>query len=454
MASTEPVNPAAGFVRALTKIERHEVAAVVWSFLLVFVLMTSYMILKPLRDALAADWGNVGLSITWTVNFGMSLIAVAVYGAALTYFRFRIMVPAFYVFFALTFIALYFMRSSLGDPTLVNKGFYVWVSVFSLFNLSVFWSFMTDVFNSEQARRLFGVIAAGTTVGAITGPILTAALVDDLGANGLLLLSAVLLFFPLLAIPLLRREKDTRLGNADLEADLSKQQALGTNPFSGFSVLASDRYLLGICVFILLYVTINTFVYFELQNLTREYSLEFRARVWSWIEITTNVLTLVTAALVTSRIVIRLGMKTALALMPAACAIMSAVQCVVSPGGSSNVRATTRSATAGPSGGMREGRVLSRNSPSKPSAAKRSCQRQTQVFDLPVCRIISTVPAPSALNRMISARQTCFCGALRFLMSAISRWRSIGETVNDIPVRMPQTRTRTRQRESPIGLLC
>jgi AAA family ATP:ADP antiporter len=321
LASTEPVNPAARFVRAMTKIERDEVAAVVLSFLLVFVLMTSYMILKPLRDALAADWGNVGLSITWTVNFGMSLLAVAVYGAALTYFRFRIMVPAFYVFFALTFIALYFMRSSLGDPTLVNKGFYVWVSVFSLFNLSVFWSFMTDVFNSEQARRLFGVIAAGTTVGAITGPILTAALVDDLGANGLLLLSAVLLFFPLLAIPLLRREKDTRLGNADLEADLSKQQALGTNPFSGFSVLASDRYLLGICVFILLYVAINTFVYFELQNLTREYSLEFRARVWSWIEITTNVLTLVTAALVTSRIVIRLGMKTALALMPAVVAV-------------------------------------------------------------------------------------------------------------------------------------
>lgn len=321
MASTEPANPAARFVRALTKIERHELVAVVLSFLLVFVLMTSYMILKPLRDALAADWGNVGLSITWTVNFGLSLVAVAAYGAALTYFRFRIMVPAFYVFFALTFFVLFLLRSSLGDPTLVNKGFYIWVSVFSLFNLSVFWSFMTDVFSSEQARRVFGVIAAGTTVGAITGPLVTAALVDDLGANGLLLLSAGLLLFPLIAIPALRREKDTRLGNADLEADLSRQQALGTNPFSGFSVLASDRYLLGICAFILLYVTINTFVYFELQNLTREYSLEFRARVWSWIEITTNVLTLVTAALITSRIVIRLGMKTALTLMPVVVAV-------------------------------------------------------------------------------------------------------------------------------------
>lgn len=321
MASTEPGNPAEKFIRALAKIERHELVAVVLSFLLVFVLMTSYMILKPLRDSLAADWGNVGLAVTWTVNFGLSLLAVSAYGAALTYFRFRIMVPAFYVFFALTFLALFVMRSTLSDATLVNKSFYIWVSVFSLFNLSVFWSFMTDVFSSEQARRLFGVIAAGTTVGAIAGPAITAALVDTLGANGLLLLSAGLLFFPLIAIPLLRREKESRLGNADVEADLSEKQALGTNPFSGFSVLASDRYLIGICVFILLYVTINTFVYFELQNLTREYSLEFRAKVWSGIEITTNVLTLVTAAFVTSRIVIRLGMQTALALMPAVVAV-------------------------------------------------------------------------------------------------------------------------------------
>ena len=102
--------------------------------------------------------------------------------------------------------------------------------------------------------------------------------------------------------------------------------------------------------------------------------------------------------------------RTALALMPAAFAIMSAVQCVVSPGGSASVSATTRSATSGPSGGMREGRVLSRSSPSTPSAAKRSCQRQTQVFDLPVRRMISIVPTPSALNSTISARQTCFCG--------------------------------------------
>lgn len=316
MDSTKPGNPVVRFLSALTKIERNEAMAVLLSFALVLVLMTSYSILKPLRDALAADWGNVGLSVTWTVNFGISLAAVGLYSAALTYVRFRVMVPAVYVFFAGSFLALYFFRSTLPDLVLVNKGFYVWVSVFSLFNLSVFWSFMTDIFNSQQARRVFGIIAAGTTVGAIVGPGITAALVDDLGANGLLLLSAGLLFFPVVAIPVLRRLKVEQLGNAELETEAGEIQTLGKNPFDGFAELAKDKYLLGICGFILFYVAINTFVYFELQNLTREYSLEFRAKVWSLIEITTNVLTLATAALVTGRIVIRLGLKAALMLMP------------------------------------------------------------------------------------------------------------------------------------------
>lgn len=304
------------FLSAVARIEKNELAAVLLSFGLVLVLMTSYSILKPVRDALGGDWGNVGLSITWTINFGLSLFAVALYGVALTYVRFRVMVPAIYVFFALAFLLLYVVRTNVSDPTLVNKGFYVWVSVFSLFNLSVFWSFMTDVFNKAQARRLFGVIAAGTTVGAILGPTITASLVDDLGADGLLLMSAGLLIVPVFVIPVLRRLKVSQLGNEELQADLSSQQALGTNPFSGFSILFTDRYLLWICAFILFYVTINTFVYFELQNLTSQYSLEFRAKIWSWIEIATNVLTLVTAIMITSRIVTKLGMQTALAMVP------------------------------------------------------------------------------------------------------------------------------------------
>ena len=321
MSDADRSNPVAQLVRAAAQVERNEVWATVLAFSMVFVLMTSYALLKPLRDALAGDWGNVGLALTWTANFGLSLVAVSAYGAALTYVRFRVMVPGVYLFFAATFFGLFVIRAQGLDPGLVNKGFYVWVSVFSLFNLSVFWSFMTEVFNREQARRLFGIFAAGTTLGAIVGPVLTASLIGRLGDNGLLLLASLLMLYPVAVIPPLRRLKDTRLGNAGRGADLGRQQALGTNPFSGFSLLTRDSYLLGISAFILLYVTINTFVYFELQDLTREYSLEFRARIWSAIEITTNVLTLVVVAFVTGRVVIRFGMPVALTIMPALVAL-------------------------------------------------------------------------------------------------------------------------------------
>src|SRR4029078_4817831 len=145
---------------------------------------------------------------------------------------------------------------------------------------------------------------------------------------------------------------------------------------------------------------------------------------------------------------------TALALMPLARAIRSAVQWVVSTGGSASVSATTRAATSGPSGGIREVRVLSCRRPSMPSIMNRSCQRQTQVFDLPVRRMISLVPTPSALERMIAARQECFCEALRSLVIASSRPRTDRVIVMEIPVRMHQTRTATETGESQSGLFC
>jgi hypothetical protein len=142
---------------------------------------------------------------------------------------------------------------------------------------------------------------------------------------------------------------------------------------------------------------------------------------------------------------------TELALMPTSCAIMVAVQCVASVGGSVCVRATTRAAMSAPSGGIREGRVLSCSSPSQPSCMKRSCQRQTQVLDLPVRPMISWVPSPSALNKTISARQTCFCGALRSRMSVSSQRRSDGVTVMEIPVRMRKIRMQSASKESLKG---
>lgn len=309
-------NPVSRFVTTATKIEPREMRATLLSFVFVFVLMTAYSILKPVRDALGADWGAVGLSVTWTVNFVLSVIAVSVYGAALSAIRFRAVVPGVYGFFALTFLSLYVVTVNVAEPVLFNKIFYIWVSVFSLFHLSVFWSFMSDLFDKSQAPRLFGFIAAGTSLGAIVGPLATALLVDVIGRNALMLVSATLLLVPIPIIMMLERLRVTDLRNEAIHADVSKQVAIGKNPFAGFSILLSDRFLLTIAAFILLYVTINTFVYFELQDLTKEHGINTRTKIWSYIDLATQTLTLLTAVFVTGRIVTKFGMQTALSLMP------------------------------------------------------------------------------------------------------------------------------------------
>lgn len=144
--------------------------------------------------------------------------------------------------------------------------------------------------------------------------------------------------------------------------------------------------------------------------------------------------------------------RTALSLMPTATAIIKAVQWVASMGGSVSVSAATRSATSGARGGMRGGRVLSRRRPSTPSSMNRSCQRQTQVFDFPVRRMISWVPTPSALRRMIAARHTCCWAALRSRTTPARRRRSEESTVREIPVRIRQTCRSARRWESLNGL--
>ena len=291
------------------------------SFLFVLVLMTAYSIQKPVRDALAGDWGDADLALTWTVNFVFSVVAVSLYGAALSAFDFRRVVPGVYVFFSLTFLALWVVTVNVAEPLLFNKIFYVWVSIFSLFHLSVFWSFMADLYDRGQAQRLFGFIAAGTSAGAIIGPALTILLAKVIGNDNLMLLSVLLLLVPIPIILYLERRRTTIPGREEAMRGRQGRSTLGRNPFSGFSLFVKDQYLLAIGIFILLYVTINTFVYFELQNLTDDYGIDTRTQIWATIELITNTLTLLTSAFVTSHIVTRLGMPVALGLMPALVAV-------------------------------------------------------------------------------------------------------------------------------------
>ncbi|MFM1604935.1 MAG: NTP/NDP exchange transporter [Porticoccaceae bacterium] len=308
-------NPVINFLKRVLKIEAEEVKATLSAFLFVAVLMSAYYILRPVRDAMASDWTDAEVSWLWTLNFFISTAVVTVYGLAVSRFRFRILVPAMYGLFALSFVAFYMLASTSGDRTLVDKSFYVWVSVFSLFHISVFWSFMSDLFNKEQAGRLFGIIAAGASVGGIIGPSIPSFFSASLGTDNLMLIASLMLLVPIPIIFYLQSLKSSDLRNNDVILN-NPAAKIGGNPFAGFKMFFSNPYLLAIGLFIFLYTGISSFVYFELKNLLSEFSRVERTAVWAQMDLAVNILSIATGLFVTGRIVGRFGMPITIALIP------------------------------------------------------------------------------------------------------------------------------------------
>ena len=303
------------FLKTASKIKEREVKAVVFSFLFVVVLMSAYYILRPVRDAMASDWTDAEVSWLWTLNFFISTVIVALYGIMVSKFRFRLLVPAMYGIFAGSFIIFYVLGSIYEDRILIDKAFYVWVSVFSLFHISVFWSFMSELFSKEQSSRLFGVIAVGASVGGLMGPSITAIFSVSLGTDKLMLIASTMLLIPIPIIFFLQSLKTKELNNEVLNTPISNQ-SIGGNPLAGFKMFFSNPYLLSIGVFILLYTGISSFVYFELKNLLSDFSRPERSVIWAQMDLAVNILAISTGLFATGRIVTRFGMPATIAMVP------------------------------------------------------------------------------------------------------------------------------------------
>ena len=322
----------ARLMKSLSTINPNELRAVLLSFLFVFTIMAAYYIMRPVRDAMASDWSDTELSFLWNLNFFISLGVVALYGTAVSRIKFRYLVPGVYAFFATSFVLFYLAVSSVEDAELIDKTFYLWVSVFSLFHISVFWSFMSDLFTKEQSGRLFAFIAAGSSLGALVGPLIPTLFAQALGTETLLLIAAVTLVLPIPMILLLERLKVVDLHNENVHADLSIAR-IGGNPLAGFKLFFTNKYLLGIGVFILLYTWIGSFVYFEQKNLLADFDRETRTQILGAVDVAVNFLTFGLGMFATSRIVTRFGMPLTLALVPflmAACLLVLAFAPILS----------------------------------------------------------------------------------------------------------------------------
>ena len=309
-------NTIARIMKGASSIESNEIKAVWLSFFFAFTLMASYYILRPIRDAMSSDWTDAELSTLFTVTFFFSIFVVSVYGAACSRIRLGRLLPGIYAFFSASFIAFYAAFQGMPDAGIVGKAYYVWISVFSLFQVSVFWTFMADIFTKQQAPRLFGCIAAGSSIGALAGPAIALLLVEPLGKSNLVLISAVLLLAPIPIIGWLEKLKHSELHNNGLSVEKDYGQKLGGNPFSGFVAFITNPYLLGIGLFLFLYTSISTFVYFELKNLMVDLDSDTRTQIWSGMDLAVNMLSIGTAMFVTGRLTTRFGLAWTLALVP------------------------------------------------------------------------------------------------------------------------------------------
>ena len=182
--------------------QREEWPALAWSFAYFFLVLAAYYIIRPVREQLGALSGSQSLPLFYAATFIATLVLTPIYGALVANYSRKHFVPLVYVFFILcllVFIPVFEAQGQL-NPRALGAVFFVWVSVFNLFVVSVFWSFMADIFSVQQSHRLFGVIALGGSAGAVTGPLLAGALVKIIGIAPLLAVSASLLLLALLCI--------------------------------------------------------------------------------------------------------------------------------------------------------------------------------------------------------------------------------------------------------------
>lgn len=290
---------------------REEAGAALLAFIYFFTLLCGYALLKPLRDALATAGGVKDLPWLFTATFAVMLVAVPVFSGLMARWPRRRVLPWVYRFF-LAWLVAFFALLELGvAPVAVARTFFVFVSVYNLFIVSVFWSFMSDLFSREQGQRLFGLIAAGGSAGMLVGPLLVRLLVEPLGPARLLLVAAALLEVSAQCVRWLSRHSAQVQPQAQ-----AAEEPLGGSSLAGLKLLATSPLLLGLAGQTLLYALSSTFLYYQQVLLVQATGLAARTAAFASIEFWGQLLTLVLQAVVTGQVLPRLGLRVALAVAP------------------------------------------------------------------------------------------------------------------------------------------
>ena len=325
-ANRDPNSPSGGRVlaslRLLVDVRAAELSSLLLSFVYFFFAMSAWFVLRPIRDEIAVAAGVRQLPYLFLGTLGATLLFNPLFGALVVRFRVRTFIALTYHFFVANLFVFYLLMRMSGSSEgstfelWMGRGFYVWTSVFNFFVISIFWSFMADAFTSDQAKRLFGFIGVGGTLGSIVGSAFTAAMASSIGTRNLLLVSALLLEIAIFVV--MRFPRRAIVGTPHTASEHEKEDRIGGSAWGGLTRLLQSPYLLAIAAFLTLYILGSTVLYAEQTDLVGRFypTREARTTVLAQLEFAAQSLTLFTQFFLTGRITRWIGLAATLAIVP------------------------------------------------------------------------------------------------------------------------------------------
>lgn len=319
----------------LAGVREHEGRPTALSFLYFFFLLGGYFVLRPLREEMGVAAGVEDLPNLFLLTLLATAIVIPLFGWCVQRFPRHRMMTISYRFFAIQLLAFYGLTFVLDGRADIGMGrvFYVWLSVFNMFVVSVFWAFVSDGFGARQSRRLYGFIAAGGTTGALVGSLLTATLADVIGRTHLLLVGWLALEAAIFVMRRLHAAFESMQATmsarevAAVAAEREAERASWHGPFggalNGIGQTFRSPFLLAICSFFLLYPYCSTILYFQQAEIVDAlgFTRDRVAATFGWIDAATQATTLVLQLFVTGRFMRRLGVVAGLVLLPVLTAV-------------------------------------------------------------------------------------------------------------------------------------
>lgn len=314
-------HPPPAWLSRVVTVRPGELRALLWSFAYFFCLLAGYYVLRPVRDEMGIASGIKNLPWLFTATFVVMLAVVPIYGALVARLPRQQFIPLVYHFFVANILLFWLLLTQGIALQITAQVFFVWISVFNLFAVSVFWSFMADIYGAEQGKRLFGFIAAGGSAGALLGPIIATSLAVPIGRANLLVIAALLLegavFCALrleTAASALKAERDASTGNQTKPPDA----ALGGSWIAGIVMILRSPYLAGIALWVALLSLAGTFLYFQQANIVSALTDDpnKRTAIFAQIDLAVSLLTIVVQFLATGKLIKRFGAGPAAAFLP------------------------------------------------------------------------------------------------------------------------------------------